>query len=269
MAGRIRLTAPLRAEYQALFDRCQIEPARAQSVDKAVNGLLSHRERYRGVARPLGIPWQVVAVIHNMECSQRFDQHLHNGDPLTARTRNVPANRPPTGSPPFTWEASARDALTFDGVAAWNDWSVPGTLYLLERYNGWGYRLHHPEVKSPYLWSFSNHYSRGKYVHDGTWSDTAKSGQVGAATLLRRMAERGEFDAPSDAVDADLMAAMGRRAAVLRYAPTRVTPGGAELQRFLNTFPGIFLREDGKLGKLTSEACKRIFGAYLIGDPRA
>jgi hypothetical protein len=48
-----------------------------------------------------------------------------------------------------------------------------------------------------------------------------------------------------------------------------VTPGGFELQRFLNRFPGIFLKDDGKLGPRTSEACKQIFGCYLAGDPRA
>ena len=45
------------------------------------------------------------------------------------------------------------------------------TLYELERYNGFGYRDRRPQVLSPYLWSFSNHYSRGKYVADGRFSD--------------------------------------------------------------------------------------------------
>src|SRR5439155_371250 len=133
----------------------------------------------------------VVAVIHSMEAGGDFTRHLHNGDPLTARTTHVPAGRPRTGKPPFTWEASAIDALTYQGFGNWKDWSVPGTLYKLEGYNGFGYRDHHPQVLSPYLWSFSNHYARGKYVADGRFSQTAVSQQCGAAVLLKRLQEGG------------------------------------------------------------------------------
>jgi len=38
-----------------------------------------------------------------------FKLHLHNGDPLTARTVNVPKGRPKTGQPPFAWGISAKD----------------------------------------------------------------------------------------------------------------------------------------------------------------
>jgi hypothetical protein len=62
---------------------------------------------------------------------------------------------------------------------------------------------------------------------------------------------------------------MKKKAALLTYAPRKVTPGGKELQQFLNTFPGIFLKEDGKLGPKTSDACLLIFGRYLEGDSRA
>jgi lysozyme family protein len=265
---KVSFTDTLRTEYQQLFDTCQIRDNKVQAIEKLVNSLLSNQVRYENVGKPLEIPWYVVAVIHNMECSQNFKQHLHNGDPLTARTIHVPKGRPTTGNPPFAWEESATDALEIDGLDQWRDWSIPGILYQLEGYNGWGYRLHHPEVKSPYLWSYSNQYESGKYVSDGTWSDTAVSNQCGAAVLLRRLAEKGEMDADSHIPDANLATAMQGRAALFRYAPNTVTPGGVELQKFLNQFPGLFLKEDGKLGKNTSDAYKRIFGRFLIGDPR-
>ncbi len=219
--AKIQFTAALRVEYQKLFDSCQINPGKAAQVEKLTGGLVSNKPRYTEVGEPLGVPWYVVAVIHNMECSQNFNEHLHNGDALTARTIHVPKGRPTEGDPPFSWEDSASDALVFEGYSQWKDWTIPGMLYKLEGYNGWGYRLYHPEVKSPYLWSASNQYLSGKYVSDG------------------------------------------------RYAPNIVTPAGTELQKFLNQFPGVFLKEDGKLGRRTSEAYKRIFGRYLIGDPRA
>jgi lysozyme family protein len=266
--AKVSFTDTLRVKYQQLFDTCQITDAKALAVEKLVDSLLTNQVRYENVSTSLEIPWYVIAVIHNMECSQNFKKHLHNGDPLTARTTHVPKGRPKTGNPPFTWEESATDALEFDGFDQWHDWSIPGILYELEGYNGWGYRLHHPEVKSPYLWSYSNHYQSGKYVSDGTWSNTLISNQCGAAVLLRRLAEKGEMDADSHIPDANLATAMQGRAALFRYAPNTVSPGGVELQKFLNQFPGLFLKEDGKLGKNTSDAYKKIFGRYLIGDPR-
>jgi len=48
-------------------------------------------------------------------------------------------------------------------------------------------------VKSPYLWSFSNHYLKGKYVADGKWDPNAVSQQAGAMVILRRLAGAGEI----------------------------------------------------------------------------
>jgi len=41
-----------------------------------------------------------------------------------------------------------------------------------------------------------------------------------------------------------------------------------DLQRFLNTFPGISLLVDRNPGPKTSKACFEIMGAYLRGDSR-
>ena len=168
------LTNALRREYTLLYKSCLVRPARRPVIDRIARGLAASRARYEKVASAVGMPWYVVAVIHSMEAGGDFTRHLHNGDPLTARTTHVPAGRPRTGKPPFTWEASAIDALTYQGFGNWKDWSVPGTLYKLEGYNGFGYRDHHPQVLSPYLWSFSNHYARGKYVADGRFSPRSK-----------------------------------------------------------------------------------------------
>ena len=55
---------------------------------------------------------------------------------------------------------------------------------------------------------------------------------------------------------------------ILRYAPKLVTEEGKQLQRFLNGFPGIVLREDGQLGQGTSDAFKQVTGRFLTGDRR-
>jgi lysozyme family protein/peptidoglycan hydrolase-like protein with peptidoglycan-binding domain len=181
------LTAPLRDEYATLFSRMQIRPERVTEIKPLVRRIVASKDRYQAVQEGQGVPWFVVAIIHNLECSGRFDRHLHNGDPLTARTVHVPAGRPRKGQPPFTWEDSAADALAGHGLGTGTDWSVPGIAFQLEAYNGWGYRNNFPQVRSPYLWSFSNIYDRGKYVADGRFSPDAVSQQCGGMVLLRAL----------------------------------------------------------------------------------
>jgi lysozyme family protein len=183
------LTPALRAEYERLFASARIRPERVQAVDRDIDTIVSNRARYQKVEDETGVPWQVVAWIHLAEGGLDFSRHLHNGDPLSARTTHVPAGRPKTGTPPFTWEESAADALDLTGFGKWTNWSVPGVLYKLEGYNGFGYRRR--GINSPYLWAGSNHYTKGRYVADGSFSPTAVSQGIGVAVLLRRMADRG------------------------------------------------------------------------------
>src|SRR3954451_13268986 len=100
-----------RLEYTKLFRTCKIRPDRLGLVDALIARLLANRPRYEAVGTPLGTPWWVIATIHSLEASCSFTAHLHNGDPLHARTTHVPKGRPASGAPPFTWEVSARDAL--------------------------------------------------------------------------------------------------------------------------------------------------------------
>ncbi|MCG6657335.1 hypothetical protein HOP52_06055 [Halomonas campisalis] len=277
----IRLTDPLRREYERLFETCDILPERHAEVERTVDRLLSHRDRYQAVTERRGVPWYFVALVHSMESGSSFNSHLHNGDPLTARTVQVPAGRPKRGKPPFTWEESAADAMALKRLDGDTDWSLAGTLYQLERYNGWGYRMYHPHVLSPYLWSFSTHYTSGRYVADGRWSDTAVSRQCGAAVVLRRMVERGLVDLadqPAATLYAEVAAEpagskvrqgpMVSRHRMRRSRSDAETEKARRLQRWLTSFPGIFLKADGIPGDRTSDAYRLVTGHYLPGDPR-
>jgi len=117
--AQVNLSEKLRAEYQRLFDTCQVRTDKVGEVQRLLDQLLTSSERYENVAGPLNMPWQVIAVIHNMESGQNFNRHLHNGDPLTAPTVHVPAGRPPGVMPPFTWEQSADDALRLRKMDQW------------------------------------------------------------------------------------------------------------------------------------------------------
>ncbi len=262
-AMRLTLTRELRAEYVELFRSCVGATGVQRAIDRTVARMLSHAARYTRVAQSLGMPWQFIAILHVLESAQDFRTHLHNGDPLRARTVRVPAGRP-LAEPPFTWESSAIDALKLRALHRVRDWSLASMLYRFEAYNGFGYRLQHPEVLSPYLWAGSNHYTRGKYVRDGKWSASAVSNQIGAAVLLRRLAEIGHYDAVpavGPAPDASL---------VVRFNAARPRNRAARaqalaLQRWLNSHPGIFLREDGWPGPRTAVAYRLVTGQPLPG----
>lgn len=184
------MSAPaFEAVAQDYFDRfatCEPRSHRRPETERMADRIWEHSKRYTDVAAKMpGIPWFFIGIIHALEADLDFRTHLHNGDPLTARTVHVPAGRPTSGKPPFTWEASAWDALIAKRLNAWPDWSVAGMLYQFERYNGWGYRYR--SVPSPYLWAGSQHYQAGKFIADGIYSPTAVSTQIGAAVLLKQL----------------------------------------------------------------------------------
>ncbi|MDA4846246.1 D-Ala-D-Ala carboxypeptidase family metallohydrolase [Hoeflea poritis] len=179
-------------EYAQFFGSMEYKSGSAKAtVMKYARIAMSNKHRYEAVGGPLGIPWWFIAGVHLLESSYNFGTHLHNGDSLNARTHRVPAGRPAatpaSGSLPYTWEESARDALTGEKLNGLTDWTLSRALYRWEAYNGFGYRSR--KIPTPYLWSFSNIYSSGKFVGDGVFSATAVSKQIGAATLLKALIE--------------------------------------------------------------------------------
>jgi lysozyme family protein len=249
----------LRNEFQQLFNTCLIKNFPA--VDACVNKIVGSKSRYQAVSTRVGAPWYFIGILHNMECSGRFDQHLHNGDPLTARTIRVPAGFPKTGKPPFTWEASAEDALRLKKLETWTDWSIPAMLFKMEQFNGFGYRV--KGINSPYLWSFSNHYTKGKFTRDGFFDPNAISKQIGAAVLLRRMSER----QIAVAGEVDIITLIKKVGSEVVVNPTVFSKQAETLQVLLNS-AGQHLRVDGKAGENTSDAFRRITGVFLKGDKR-
>jgi len=171
---------PQDMSYQELWDSMEITGDDA-AIAAMVRRIRAGHDRYAALSVTTGVPWYVIGILHALECNCDFTRHLHNGDPLTARTKQVPKGRP-AGNPPFSWEESALDALKYDGFTGQKDWSVPATLRRFEVYNGLGYRTR--GYMSPYLWSMTNHYTRGKFVRDGKYDADAVSAQVGAAVLL-------------------------------------------------------------------------------------
>jgi lysozyme family protein len=141
------------------------------------------KARYQAVETRAGVPWFVIAVIHERESSQNWNGSLAQGDPWDRISVHVPAGRGPFTS----WEDAAVDALVNCApFAAQNkDWSIGGVLTLLEGYNGLGY--FHKGLPSPYIWSGTDQYKSGKYVRDGVFDPAVIDVQPGCAGLLLAM----------------------------------------------------------------------------------
>lgn len=181
--------AALAADYAACWDACRIHSTKRAIVERSADRLLLGRARYEAVsARCNRVPWQLIGILHGLECGYDFARHLHNGDPLEAPTRREPRGRPPGWTGTGSWEDSAVDALEHMNLHKVGIWAVPQVLYALECFNGFGYR--NKGLRSPYLWSFSNLYKRGKFVADHKFDPRAVSKQVGSAVLLKVLEER-------------------------------------------------------------------------------
>ncbi len=178
-----------KADYARLWASMEVRASKAADINATADRIVSNKERYQAVEQATKTPWYVIGLIHAMEGGCNFKTHLHNGDSLARRTVQVPAGRPKTGSPPFQWQDSAIDAIRYDGLDKVQGWSIERICYELEKFNGWGYAQHHADVNTPYLWSGTNQYARGKYVQDGVWSSSAVSGQSGAMPILKRIME--------------------------------------------------------------------------------
>lgn len=222
----------LKNDYTKLWNSVVI----TKNPDENVNTIIKNKSRYESVGI---VPWDVLGCIHMLESSFNFNRHLHNGDPLSARTVQVPAGRPKSGTPPFTWEFSAKDALSDRSITS--EWSIEYKLYFLENYNGFGYRKYR-KINSPYLWSYTNHYTSGKYVKDGKWDPTAVSKQCGAASVLKRLEERGLINHTIKSKNLDSSPVLNDNFNDVEDKPKEETIKRASISDLIFSFLNVFLK---------------------------
>lgn len=151
--------------------------------ENVATSLMAAKARYRAVEAKTGVPWPVIAVIHQRESSQNWGRSLAQGDPWNRVSVHVPAGRGPFNS----WEEAAIDALLncHPHLAKRKDWSLAGVLIALEMYNGLGYAS--KGIPSPYLWAGTNQYKSGKYVADGRYDPSHVDQQLGCVAMLLSM----------------------------------------------------------------------------------
>lgn len=178
----------LQSEYETLLSTMEVRPEWKDAIDRKARGIYANKARYQVIEDETGVPWQVVGIIHSLECNLNFNQALHNGDEIIGKGKKT--YRVPRGRGPFaTWEEAAIDAVRYDGLNKIEDWSDAMVCFALEKYNGFGYRTRRTGVLSPYLWSGTTHYTVGKFVSDGKYVKSAKSSQIGAIPLYLRVKE--------------------------------------------------------------------------------
>lgn len=151
-------------------------------LDEVVSIIEKNKIRYIKVQEKTKVPWEVVASIHYLEGGLDFTRILHNGERLPViKTKLVPKGRGPF----YNWEEAAVDALLMTKRPVY--WTIANTLDYIERYNGLGYRKYHPDVPSPYLWSGTQFYKKGKYASDGKFDKNLVSKQIGAVPIIKAL----------------------------------------------------------------------------------
>jgi len=173
--------------YNELWDTMQIRMDKLSTINWYTKQIIKNRERYEKVAGLTNVPWELIGCLHLMEGSGDFKAALHNGDLVIGNGRKT--YRVPAGRGPFdSWEESAIDALSIKSQP--KKWGIVETLYYAERWNGLGYLRDPNKPNSPFLWSMSNHYIKGKYTRDSYYDPNAVSKQCGLALVLRELGYR-------------------------------------------------------------------------------
>lgn len=155
--------------YPAMWCTMDVRPGWGGRVQTDAGRARKHQH---DLYENLPADWRLIAVIHLMECGCRPDRQIFNGEPWDQETVLHPAHHGPWPS----WRDAAIDALERHPLRGLAD---------IEAWNGWGYAKRN--MHSPYLWSGSNHYAKGKFVADGKFDLEAISKQVGAALVLQAL----------------------------------------------------------------------------------
>lgn len=170
---------PRNPDWQYLWDHCVVDEKAISRLERAKDTYLANIEKYKSVERKTGVPAWFVAGLHMRESGFNFKTCLHNGQPWNKVTTIVPKGLGPWTS----WEEAAIDALEFDDITPDKINTMEKSLYFAFRFNGTGYAR--KGIYSPYVWSGTNWYSKGKYVKDGVYDPEFVDKQLGVAAFWK------------------------------------------------------------------------------------
>ena len=158
--------------------------------------VLANKQVYLDIQQATGVPWYFTATLHMRESGCSYARHMHNGDPLAAKTYHEPPGypkAPPANGKFYTFLESAIDSFQYQGFNKKKDWSLAKMIYLLEVYNGKGYLSNN--LINPYLWSGTQYYSTGKFIEvkqsngkfKGVYKSNLVDAQLGAVPFLKML----------------------------------------------------------------------------------
>ncbi len=171
------------AGYRNLWAGCTIRPEKAAAANALAAKIAANKARYQAVEAKASVPWFLIGCWHYREADFNFNTFLGNGQPLDRVTTEVPAGLGPWPD----WESGAIEALKKYRHSL--PWSAPFCLFTSEEYNGFGYFSQN--VNDPYVWSWTNQYTSGKYIADHVFSASTVDVQCGCAAILKALEQSG------------------------------------------------------------------------------
>ena len=198
MPGNFQLNV-LKPHYEQLFASCQLRKSWLDRIGIVAQTIVSRRSQYDQVERQTAVPWWFVGILHYRELNFR-DAHLHNGDPLNARTVNAPVGHPqalPANGHYYTFVESAIDALRLKSLDKIPDRSLGAWLWSFDYWHDFDYAKR--GINSERLWNGTNHFGSGnnlgKCLPNGLFDLNATSDQAGAGAIVWYLYHKGMLNA--------------------------------------------------------------------------
>lgn len=255
----------LKSEYDDLLSTMAVNSVAAvEAVAKKLIGP-NYLPRYQHVSALTGVPAVLIAALDERESGADPNAALGQGDPWNKISKHVPIGFGPWSS----WDEAAEFYVKYDHL---NDnaypWSWSYACFKAEAWNGFGPRAH--GIHTGYLWSGTNHYSKGKYVADGVWNPDFVDKQLGVVPIMMRMV------ALCPALKFDPLAVT--EISFTDSSPPSPVPLGLGghgqhsikwLQQALNAIilpEGAKLVVDGSYGRKTASAVRQFQSAYHLDD---
>lgn len=183
------------AYYRKAYAGAEVEPWAVDEATQIVAKINDYKAQaiYARIAQNFQIKWwQVIGVLHYMECNFDFTKHLANGDPISADTIHRPEGIMAPAMPPYSFEECAYAALR-SFKQGWGTLSIldlPSAFLFFDQWNGLGEWKLTETPGLPYLFSGTTFYKQGKYRTDGVWDPELVSKQVGVAAICRALGIR-------------------------------------------------------------------------------
>lgn len=181
----------LLAENTRRWNNMHSKPSFVGQAKKFAERAIKHKAEYEAIAADikaqyaLHVPWWFIPLVHERECVGGVDNwncNIAQGSRYNQKSRIIPRNGP---FPSFRAAAIAALVKEAPKAATNTNWSGGGAVTIAERYNGLGYAKR--GLPSPYIWSGTDQYRRGKYVRDGKYDANVVDTQVGVAVSLRAL----------------------------------------------------------------------------------